>query len=83
MSRKVKNPQIQVKFKSQNWKNIEYKSCSTTWADPKTVFEPYPDCQKQSISAPKAHNDPDLGQKQKLKLKEGKKIKKWSLRRKP
>ena len=41
---KVKNdPQIKSKSDVRIEKIKENKSCSITWVDPKTVFEPYPD----------------------------------------
>ena len=57
---------------------IGNKSCSTTWVDPKTVFEPYPDSQISPFGPRKAKNNPDLGQKRKLILKEAQKEKVFS-----
>ena len=40
---KVKNdPNIKLKSNARVEGNIENESCSTTWVDPKTVFELYP-----------------------------------------
>ena len=46
---------------------------------PKTDFKLYPNSQKKPIWIPKAQNDPDLGQKHKLKLKKAQKIKVFQL----
>ena len=41
---KVKNdPKINSKSNVRIESNKEYESCSTTWVDPKTVIEHYPD----------------------------------------
>ena len=41
---KVKNDtKIKSKSKVRIEENLENKSCSTTWVDPKIVFDPYPD----------------------------------------
>ena len=41
---------------------IGNESCSTTWVDPKAIFEPYPDPTKYEIT-------PKVSQNQKLELK--------------
>ena len=44
---KVENgPKIYTKLNVRNKGNKESESCSTTWLDPKTVFELYPNPQK-------------------------------------
>ena len=41
---KIKNdPKIKSKSKVRIEENIENKSFSTTWVDPKIVFQPYPE----------------------------------------
>ena len=35
--------------------NIENESCSTTWVDPNTVFEPFPDPPKTACDGPKKY----------------------------
>ena len=69
MSQKVKN---KPKFKSNSnvWIEgiIENESYSTTWVDPKTVFEPYPDTVNSQIEPQKL--TPKFSQIQKLELKE-------------
>ena len=42
-AKKVKNyPIIKLKSNVRTERNKENESCSTTWEDPKTVVEPYP-----------------------------------------
>ena len=48
------DPNIKSKSKASIEKNIENKSCSTTWEDPKTVFEPYPDPKNGPLSPKKS-----------------------------
>ena len=36
------------------------KSCSTTWIDPKTVFEPYPNPKNSPVGPQKVINDPKI-----------------------
>ena len=68
---KSKNdPKVKSKSKVRIEGTIENKSCSTTWVDPKTVFEPYPD-PKKTFGAQKCKKmTPKLSQNQKLELKE-------------
>ena len=50
--------------------NIEDKSCPTTWVDPKTFFESYPDPKNTQLGLQKVKNDPKLSQIQILELKD-------------
>ena len=55
----VKNyPKIKSKLNVKIEGNIENESCSTTWVDPKTIVEPYPNPKKQPIRAPKRQKLP-------------------------
>ena len=38
--------------------NIENESCSTTWVDPKTVFEPFPNPKKSPLGPKKVKKLP-------------------------
>ena len=55
--------------------NIEYKSCSTTWVDPKTVLNPTPTPKIAHLGLQKVKKTPKLSQNQKANLKELQKIK--------
>ena len=55
--------------------NIEIESCSTTWVDPKTVFQPYPDPKIAYYAPQKVKNDPKIKSKSNVRI-EGN-IKKW------
>ena len=50
--------------------NVENRSFSTTWVDPKTVFEPYPDPKNSPLGPPKVKMTPKLSQNQVTELKE-------------
>ena len=50
--------------------NIENKSLSTSWLDPKTVFEPYPDSKNSSLGPLKLENDPKTKSKSKVRIEE-------------
>ena len=49
---------------------IENKSCSSTYVDPKTVFEPYPDPKISPLGPQKVKNYPNFSQIQILEFKE-------------
>ena len=48
--------------------NIENKSCSTTWVDPQTDFEPYPDHKKSPLGLQKVKNDPKIESNSKVRI---------------
>ena len=62
-------PKIQSKSKVRIGGPIENENCSTTWIDPKSVFEPYPDPKNSPLLPPKSQKWPNLSQNQKLELK--------------
>ena len=54
---------------SQNQKSELKKSCSTTWVDAKTVFEPYPDPKKPKMTPKSSQNQmSELKVTQKMKV---------------
>ena len=66
---KVKmNPKIKSKSKVRIEGTIENKSFSTTWVDPKTVFEPYPDQQNSPLRPQKFKIDSKIKSKSKVKI---------------
>ena len=48
--------------------NIENKSCSTTWVDSKTVFEPYSDSKNRPLEPQKVKNDPKIKSNSKVRI---------------
>ena len=59
--KKVKNdPKNKLKSNFTIEENIENKGCSTTWVDPKTVFEPYSDSKNRPLELQKVKNDPKI-----------------------
>ena len=58
------------KPKVGNEGTIRNKSCSTTWVDPKTVFEPYPNHKNSPLGPKKLKMIPKLNQNQESELKE-------------
>ena len=59
--------------------NIHNESWTTTWVDPKTVFEPFLD-PKNSLSGPKkVKNDPKIKSKSNARIKQNKENKSCSL----
>ena len=70
-AQKVTNdPKIKWKSKVTIEENIENKSCSTTWEDPKTVFELYPEPKNSPLRLQKFKMTPKFSQIQKSELKE-------------
>ena len=58
---KVKNdPKIQSKSNVRIERNIINESCPTTWIDPITVFEPYPNPKNSPSGPKKSQNDPKI-----------------------
>ena len=47
---------------------MENKICSTTWVDPKTVFEPYPDPKNSPLGPQKVKNDPKFESKSNVRI---------------
>ena len=49
---------------------IENESCSTTWVNPKTVFEPHIELENSPLDLKKSETNPKLSQNQVSELKE-------------
>ena len=49
-------------------RNIENKSCSTIWVDPKTVVEPYPNPKNSPLGTQKVKNDSKIKSKSKVRI---------------
>ena len=65
---KVKNdPKIKSKSNVRIEGNIENESCSTTWIDPKTVFEPFYSPKNSPLGPQKVENDQKIKQKSNIK----------------
>ena len=62
--------QIKSKSKIRIEENIETKSCSFTWVDPKIVFEPYPDPKNIPLGPQKIKSDPKFKWKPKVRIEE-------------
>ena len=62
------DPKIKSKSKVRVEGTIENKSCSTTWVDPKIVFEPYPDQKNSPLGPQKVKNDPKNKSKSKVRI---------------
>ena len=61
---KVKNdPKIESKSNVRIEGNIENQSYLTTWVDPKTVIEPYPNPMNSQLGPQKVKNDPKIESK--------------------
>ena len=68
--KKVKDyPKIKSHSKVRSEGIIEDKSYSTTWVDPKTAFEPYPNPKNSPLGPQKVKNDAKFIQNKKLELK--------------
>ena len=68
---KVENdPKIKSKSKVRIGGTIENISCSTTWVDPKTVFEPYPDPTNSPLGPKKVKNSSKMKTHSKVRIKE-------------
>ena len=66
---KEKNdPKIKYKSKVRIEETIENKSCSTTWVDPKTVLELYPDPKNSSLGPKKVKNEPKIKSKSNVRI---------------
>ena len=52
--------------------NIENESCSTTWLDPKTVFEPFHSPKNSPLGPQKVKNDPKIKQKSNVRIERNK-----------
>ena len=52
--------------------NRENKSCSTTWVDPKTVFEPFHNPKNSSLGPQKVKNDPKIKPKSNVRIERNK-----------
>ena len=50
-------------------RNKENESYSTTWADPKTGFEPYANPKNSSLGPQKVKNNPKIKSKSKVRIK--------------
>ena len=66
----VIDPEIKRKSKVTIEENIENKNCSTTWVDPQTEFEPYPDHKKSPLGLQKVKNYPEIKSKSKVTIEE-------------
>ena len=61
LSKKGKNdPKIKSKLYVRIYRNIENGSCSTTWVDPKTVFDPFPDPKNSPTGPQKVKKYPKI-----------------------
>ena len=61
-------PKIKSKSNVRIERNRENESCSTTWVDPKTDFEPCPDPKNSSLGPKKVKNDPKIKSKLKIRI---------------
>ena len=57
------NPKIKSKSNIRIDGNIQKESCSTTWEDPKTVNEPYPNPKNSPLGPQKVKNSPKIKSK--------------------
>ena len=81
---KIENdPKIKSKSKVTIEVNIENKSCSTTWVDPKTFFEPYPGPKNSPLGSQKLKNDPKTKSKLKFRIEQNLENKNFLTRYKP
>ena len=53
-------------------KYIENENCSTTWVDPKTVFEPFPNPKNSPLGPQKVKNDPKIKSKWNIRIEKNK-----------
>ena len=64
INKKLKNdPKIKSKSNVIIEGNKENERCSTTWEDPKTVFEPFPNLKNSLLGPQKVKNDPKIKSK--------------------
>ena len=65
----VKNdPKIKSKSNVRIEGNIENESCSTTWVDPQTVFEPCSNPKNSPLGPQKVKNDPKIRSKSSVRI---------------
>ena len=64
------SPKLGQKSNVRIKRNIENESCSITWVDPKTVFEPYPGHRISPFGPQKVINDPKIKLKSKVEIEE-------------
>ena len=67
------------KLKFRNDGNIQNESCSTTWVDPITFFEPFPNPENSPLEPKKSKMTPKLSENQMSGLKKTKKMKVFQL----
>ena len=66
---KVKNgPKIKSKSNVAIERNKENESCLTTWVDPKTVVDPYPNPKNSTLGSQKVKNDPKIKAKSNVRI---------------
>ena len=66
---KVENdPKIKSKSKVRIERNTENESCSITWVDPKTFFEPYPNPKNSLLGPPKSQKLPQNWAKTNIRI---------------
>ena len=53
---------------NQNERNKENESSSTTWVDPKTVYEPFLNPKNSLLGPPKVKNDPKIKSKSNVRI---------------
>ena len=72
MSNPTQTPKSKKRSKNEARieENIENKSVSTTYVDPKTVFEPHPDPEISPLGPQQVKITPKLDQNQNSELKE-------------
>ena len=70
-----KDPKIKWKSKVRIEETTENKSCSTTWIDPKTVFEHYPDPKNSPLVPQNVKNYTKIKSKSKVRIDRTIKIK--------
>ena len=76
---KVKNdPKIKSKSNVRIERNIENESCSTTWVELRTFFEPFPNSKNSPLGPKKSKMTPKLSQNQMSELKETKNTHDWN-----
>ena len=63
-------PKLSQKSKVRIEGTLENKSCSTTWVDPITVFEPYTDPKNSPFGPQKVKNYPKIKSKSKVRIEE-------------
>ena len=64
-----KDPRIKTKYKVGIEEMIENENCLTTWVQPKTVFESFPDIKNSPLGPQTVKTTPNWSQNQKSELK--------------